>query len=134
MKKNVMIAGGAGFVGSHLTDTLLQQGHHVRIFDNLNPQVHPNGAPSYLAPEADLMVGDVRDAESLGKAVARVDVVYHLASAFGVGQSMYEISNYMGANTQGTANLLQSLLDGGSNIYNLLPPSSISFSDLAKHL
>ena len=134
MKKNVLITGGAGFVGSHLTDTLLQQGHHVRIFDNLNPQVHPNGAPSYLAPEADLMVGDVRDAESLGKAVAGVDVIYHLASAVGVGQSMYEISNYMGANTQGTANLLQVLLDGGCSIEKLIVASSMSIYGEGKYL
>jgi dTDP-L-rhamnose 4-epimerase len=134
MRKNVLITGGAGFVGSHLTDALLQQGHNVRILDNLNPQVHPQGVPPYLPSEAELMVADVRDAEALRRAIAGIDVIFHLASAVGVGQSMYEISNYMGANTQGTANLLQVLLDGGCKIEKLIVASSMSIYGEGKYV
>src|SRR5215467_1658469 len=134
MKKNVLITGGAGFVGSHLTDTLLQQGHNVRIFDNLSPQVHPQGVPPYLPSDAELIVADVRDADALRRAIAGVDVIFHLASAVGVGQSMYEISSYMGVNTQGTANLLQVLLDSGCKIEKLVLASSMSIYGEGKYL
>lgn len=134
MRRNVLITGGAGFVGSHLTDTLLQQGHRVRIFDNLSPQVHANGAPPpYLSREAELMVGDVRNREALRRAIVDVDVIYHLASAVGVGQSMYEISSYMEVNTQGTANLLQVLLDAGCKVEKLVVASSMSIYGEGKY-
>ena len=134
MRKNVLITGGAGFVGSHLTDTLLQQGHRVRILDNLSPQVHANGlAPSYLPREAELIVGDVRNREALRRAIADAEVIYHLASAVGVGQSMYEISTYMEVNTQGTANLLQALLDSGCQIEKLIVASSMSIYGEGKY-
>jgi dTDP-L-rhamnose 4-epimerase len=133
MKKNILITGGAGFVGSHLTDALLQQGHRVRIFDNLNPQVHGAGVPSYLAAETELMIADVRNPEALRRAVKGMDVIYHLASAVGVGQSMYEISNYMEVNTQGTANLLQVLLDGGCKVEKLIVASSMSIYGEGKY-
>ena len=134
MRKNVLITGGAGFVGSHLTDTLLQQGHRVRIFDNLSPQVHASGIPpSYLSRDAELMVADVRNREALQRAIADIDVIYHLASAVGVGQSMYEISNYMEINTQGTANLLQALLDAGCKVEKLIVASSMSIYGEGKY-
>src|SRR5579871_1555840 len=111
MGKRILITGGAGFVGSHLADALLRQGHNVRIFDNLTPQVHRDGWPEYLAKDLERMRGDMRDIDAVQKAVTGVEVIFHFAAAVGVGQSMYEIANYMGSNTQGTANLLQALLD-----------------------
>src|SRR5512132_2459722 len=48
----VLVTGGAGFIGSFVTDRLLAAGHTVRVLDILDPQVHPAGAPSYLAPGA----------------------------------------------------------------------------------
>ena len=63
----VLVTGGAGFIGSHLADRLLAAGHEVRAYDCLDPQVHPNGPPDYLDPQVELLVGDVRDEESLGK-------------------------------------------------------------------
>ena len=107
MAKSILITGGAGFVGSHLAAALLHAGHEVRVFDFLTPQVHSSGLPSYLAGEVNFVHGDMRDIDSLRDAVRNIDVIFHLAAAVGVGQSMYEISHYMGANTQGTANLLQ---------------------------
>ncbi|RRA49385.1 NAD(P)-dependent oxidoreductase [Acidipila sp. EB88] len=112
MSKQILITGGAGFVGSHLADGLLRAGHKVRILDDLTPQVHPEGKrPEYLSPDVELVVGDVRDGELLRKVLPGVDVVYHFAATVGVGQSMYEISRYMSVNTQGTAELLQAILD-----------------------
>jgi dTDP-L-rhamnose 4-epimerase len=112
MSKRVVITGGAGFIGSHLADQLLRAGHEVRAFDNLSPQVHGPGArrPDYLAPEVELVVGDVRDAEALRAALSDVDVVFHLAALVGVGQSMYEVVRYADANTLGTATLMEVLM------------------------
>lgn len=107
----VLITGGAGFIGSHLADALLAVGRPVRVLDSLNPQVHEEGrGPGYLDPEVELQVGDVRDPEAVRKALQGVEEVVHLAARVGVGQSMYEIAEYTGANTLGTGVLLQALL------------------------
>lgn len=134
MRKNILITGGAGFVGSHLVDALLAAGHNVRIFDNLTPQVHPAGVPDYLNPEAELVIGDLRDAEAIHRALDGMDVVFHLASAVGVGQSMYEISHYIGVNTQGTAILLQALLNRKNHVEKLIVASSMSIYGEGKYL
>ena len=134
MAKRVLITGGAGFVGSHLADALLDRGHHVRIFDSLAPQVHGDGRPAYLSEQVELLAGDMRDLEALREALRNVDVVFHLAAAVGVGQSMYEIAHYMGANTQGTANLLQALLDGKCQVEKLITASSMSIYGEGRYL
>ncbi len=126
MSKQVLITGGAGFVGSHVADGLLAAGHRVRALDDLNPQVHPSGPPGYLSPEVELVVGDVRDPNRLKEVLQGVDVVYHLAATVGVGQSMYEISRYMSVNTQGTAELLQAILDSKATLEKLIVASSMS--------
>ena len=134
MAKRVLITGGAGFVGSHLADALLQRGHQVRIFDCLTPQVHPGGIPPYLSTEVEFVQGDMRDVDALLRAVRGVDVIFHLAAAVGVGQSMYEIAHYMGANTQGTANLLQALLESKNRLEKLIVASSMSIYGEGKYL
>jgi dTDP-L-rhamnose 4-epimerase len=126
MAKRILVTGGAGFLGSHMVDALLRAGHSVRVFDNLTAQVHPNGRPEYLAPDVELVEGDVRDIDALAMAVKGIDVIYHLAAAVGVGQSMYEIARYMEVNTQGNANLLQVLLNGKLNFEKLIVASSMS--------
>jgi dTDP-L-rhamnose 4-epimerase len=132
--KRVLITGGAGFVGSHLADGLLETGHEVRVFDNLTPQVHPDGPPDYLSPDVEMVVGDVRDLDAMKAAVAGIDVIFHLAARVGVGQSMYEITHYMGTNTQGTAILLQALLDTKSNVEKLVTASSMSIYGEGKYI
>ncbi len=126
MSKTILITGGAGFLGSHLADALLREGHRVRIFDNLTPQVHPHGLPDYLDPEVEFVRGDMRHPDRVREAIRGMDVIFHLAAAVGVGQSMYEIAHYMGSNTQGTANLLQAILDEGCRAEKLIVASSMS--------
>ena len=124
--RQVLITGGAGFVGSHLADGLLRAGHRVRILDDLTPQVHQDGSPDYLSPKVELVVGDVRDPNRLREVLFGVDVIFHFAATVGVGQSMYEISRYMSINTQGTAELLQALLDTKHIPEKLIVASSMS--------
>ncbi len=127
MNKQVLITGGAGFVGSHLADGLLAAGHHVRVLDDLTPQVHENSIrPAYLSPDVELIVGDVRDPNRMRDVLQGVDVIFHFAATVGVGQSMYEISRYMSVNTQGTAELLQAMLDAKHTPEKLIVASSMS--------
>ncbi|SNB47498.1 NAD(P)-dependent oxidoreductase [Geobacter sp. DSM 9736] len=115
MACSVLITGGAGFIGSHLADELLRHGYRVRALDSLVPQVHgPNGKrPAYLDPEVELVKGDVRDPETVKKALRGIDAVYHFAALVGVGQSMYEIEKYTSVNNHGTAVLLEAVAAAG---------------------
>jgi dTDP-L-rhamnose 4-epimerase len=123
----VLITGGAGFIGSHLADRLLAEGHDVRALDNLDPQVHLNGErPEYLDATVELQVGDVRDHEAVSRALDGVDAVYHLAAAVGVGQSMYEIERYTSVNAIGAAVVLEEVLERRDTIRKLVVASSMS--------
>jgi dTDP-L-rhamnose 4-epimerase len=124
--RRILITGGAGFIGSHLADLLLENGYSVRVLDSLSPQVHgeSEGRPAYLAPEVELARGDVRDPLATRRALEGVDAVVHLAAAVGVGQSMYRIADYVGINDLGTAVLLEALL--GHPVERLLVASSMS--------
>jgi dTDP-L-rhamnose 4-epimerase len=126
MSNHVLITGGAGFIGSHLADALLARGHTVRALDNLSPQVHgpAEQRPTYLDPDVELLVGDVRDPTAVRRALAGVDVVYHMAAAVGVGQSMYEIAHYTSINNLGTAVLLEAL--AADPVQRLVVASSMS--------
>ncbi len=110
MGEHVLITGGAGFIGRHLSQTLLKRGHQVRVLDCLLEQVHGSNADKL--PDGDgveLVVGDVRDAELLSSALVGIDSVIHLAAEVGVGQSMYAIERYVSVNDLGTATLLEAL-------------------------
>jgi len=126
MRKNVLITGGAGFIGSHLADDLLKHGYSVRALDNLSEQVHgpDRKRPDYLSRDVELIVGDVRDREAVKRALRGVDVVYHLAAMVGVGQSMYEIARYTDVNNMGTAVLLEALIE--NPVERLIVASSMS--------
>jgi dTDP-L-rhamnose 4-epimerase len=122
----VLITGGAGFIGSHLADELLARGHRVRALDNLTEQVHgPHGArPAYLDSRVELQIGDVRNRESVERALEDVDAVFHFAAAVGVGQSMYQIAHYTSVNNLGTAVLMEALSQ--KPVQRLIVASSMS--------
>lgn len=125
MHSNVLITGGAGFIGSHLARELLDKGYGVRVFDSLEPQVHGNaGRPFYLDSRAEFHRGDICDAESVSRSLNGIDMVCHLAARVGVGQSMYEISGYTGTNELGTAVLLEQLIE--RKVRKVLVASSMS--------
>jgi dTDP-L-rhamnose 4-epimerase len=126
MKKKVLITGGAGFIGSHLADELLNFGYEVRALDNLSEQVHGKNCqrPEYLNPAVELLVGDVRDKEIVQQALEGIDAVFHLAAMVGVGQSMYEIKEYTDVNNTGTAVLLEAL--SRNPVQKLIVASSMS--------
>jgi len=106
----ILITGGAGFIGQHLTHALLNQGVNVRVFDNFSQQVHVNDSlPESLRGKVDLIKGDVRDRDAMKDALDGIDSVVHLAAETGTGQSMYEIDRYFSVNVQGTAILLDLL-------------------------
>jgi len=124
--KRILITGGAGFVGSHTADALLKAGNEVRIFDNLTPQVHQDGKSTYIPNGAELVLADMRDQSQVNAAVKDMDVIFHLAAAVGVGQSMYQISEYTAINNLGTANLFQAILDTSSEPEKIVVASSMS--------
>jgi dTDP-L-rhamnose 4-epimerase len=107
----VLITGGAGFIGSHAANALLAANYEVRLLDNLSPQVHggQRHPPSYLNKDAELIIGDITDAFAVERALRGADMVLHLATCVGVGQSMYDIATYVRTNELGTAILLEAL-------------------------
>lgn len=124
--RNILITGGAGFIGSHLCDELIIKGYSVRILDSLIEQVHGSAAvrPEYLNSEVELIVGDVRDKTVVLQALKGIDAVYHFAARVGVGQSMYEINEYTDVNNRGTAVLLEALIE--NPVKRLIVASSMS--------
>jgi dTDP-L-rhamnose 4-epimerase len=111
---NVLITGGAGFIGTHLARKLLQDGHAVTILDNFNPQIHGGNQELYsdLAPHVKLFRADLRDDSALVVALNGQNAVIHLAAETGTGQSMCEISRYQDVNIGGTARLLEHVVKG----------------------
>jgi dTDP-L-rhamnose 4-epimerase len=108
---NVLVTGGAGFIGSYLVRRLLREGCSVSVLDNFSSQVHAGHQelPSDLASQVELHRGDVRDKNLVSRALADCDVVVHLAAETGTGQSMYEVSRYQDVNIGGTAVMLDFL-------------------------
>lgn len=123
---NVLVTGGAGFVGSHLTDALVDQGHRVRIIDSLVEQVHGGSAPAHLNPQAEFIHADLCDADAVRQALDGIDVVYHQAAEVGIAQSMYEIVRYVKGNDLGTAVLLEEMIERPSQFKKLVVASSHS--------
>src|SRR5438270_10001347 len=113
MTKTILITGGAGFIASHLAALLLQHGYRVRALDNLDPQIHgpERRPPHYLDRRVELLIGDIRSAKMVRRALSDVDAVLHLAARVGVGQSMYEMADYTDVNSRGTAVLLEAMIE-----------------------
>jgi dTDP-L-rhamnose 4-epimerase len=134
MAVSILVTGGAGFIGSHLVDALVEQGRKVRVLDNLDPQVHGasrDKLPPCLAGHiekgrVDFQFGDVRDREAVQRSLEGIEVVFHQAAAVGVGQSMYQISDYVAANSLGAAVLAEEIVARRGQIAKVLVASSMS--------
>lgn len=126
MSRKVLITGGAGFIGSHLADELLENDYEVRVLDNLSEQVHGKKVerPAYLNDAVELIRGDIRDPKKVKDALKGIDAVFHYAAMVGVGQSMYEIKEYTDVNNLGTAVLLEAL--SKNPVEKLIVASSMS--------
>ena len=123
---NILVTGGAGFIGSHLVDALIEKGHRVRILDSLVEQVHGASPPAHLNKAAEFIHADVCDAAAVSAALDGIDVIYHEAAEVGVGQSMYEIVRYVKANDLGTAVLLEEMVKRPGQFKKLVVASSMS--------
>jgi dTDP-L-rhamnose 4-epimerase len=152
---NILITGGAGFIGSHLTRALVSRGHRITILDNLSEQVHGDKAqfPQELTEVARCILGDVCDRDVLAAAVEHKEAIIHLAAETGTGQSMYAIQKYANVNLQGTATLLDIIVNNRPtmlkkivvassraiygegkylcNIHGVVYPRSRSFEDMS---
>jgi dTDP-L-rhamnose 4-epimerase len=104
----ILVTGGAGFIGSHIVDALLSEGHEVRVLDALEPDVHPE-LPDYLDPRAELLRGDVGDPRAVGRALRGVDAVCHQAAKVGLGRDIRDVVAYARDNDLATAVLLREL-------------------------
>src|SRR3989304_6941368 len=133
--EKVLVTGGAGFIGSHTTDLLMERGYQVTILDNLEPQVHgqERKPPDYINKNAVHIYGNVLDRELLAQTIREVDAIIHLAAMVGVGQSMYQIERYVDVNTRGTSNILDVLINTKNNIKKLVVASSMSIYGEGKY-
>ena len=122
----LLVTGGCGFIGSHLVDRLVHDGHDVKVYDLLEPQVHGNKKPAYLNKEAEYVYADIRDKNKLEKAIKGVEVIFHEESQVGVGQSMYQIEKYVSHNSYGTAVLLDLIVNSKNKVKKIIAASSMS--------
>jgi dTDP-L-rhamnose 4-epimerase len=123
---DILVTGGAGYIGSHLVDALVAREYHVTVLDNLEPQVHRSGKwPSYANPEAKYVKGDVRDRAVFEPLVLASQAVVHFGAAVSIGQSMYQIDRYVDVNTRGTALLLDILVNTKHKVEKVIVASSI---------
>jgi dTDP-L-rhamnose 4-epimerase len=124
--RNILVTGGAGYIGSHLVDALVKRDYRVTVLDNLEPQVHRSGTwPSYANAKAEYVEGDVRDRSVFEPLVLRSQAVVHFGAAVSVGQSMYQVDRYVDVNTRGTALLLDILVNSKHNVEKVIVASSI---------
>ena len=124
--RDVLVTGGAGYIGSHLVDALVAREYAVTVLDNLEPQVHRSGTwPSYANAEAKYVKGDVRDRSVFEPLVLASQAVVHFGAAVSIGQSMYQVDRYVDVNTRGTALLLDILVNTTHKVEKVIVASSI---------
>ena len=116
-----LVTGGAGLIGSHLTDLLLEHRYGVRILDNLEPNTHRNGRPPWIPPEAEFLRADIRDRDVVRSALESVDVVFHQAA---YGGYMPEMAKYVEVNSFGTAQMLEVIRDENLPVEKVVVASS----------
>lgn len=118
---NILITGGAGFIGSHTTDRLISIGHYVRILDNLQKPVHLKGKPDYINKKAEFIIGDVRDKDVLVGALKGIDVVYHLAA---YQDYLTDFSTYFSINSVSTALIYEIIVEKKLPVKKVIVASS----------
>lgn len=119
----VLVTGGAGFIGSHTVDLLLEKGYTVRVLDLLQPRVHPYGKPKYLPSEVEFVQGDVSDKKVLEKAMEGVEGIFHLAA---YQDYMTDFSNFIRVNSFSTALIFEIIVEKKLNIKKIVLASSQS--------
>ena len=124
----ILVTGGAGFIGSHIVDALVEQGHAVRAVDALLPVAHA-ARPSYLNPDAEWLEGDLRDPAVAERAVAGIGAVCHQASMVGLGTDIGDIADYVGHNDLATALLLRALAGSGFTGRLVLASSMVVYGE-----
>jgi dTDP-L-rhamnose 4-epimerase len=121
MSKYALVSGGAGLIGSHITDLLVRDGWRVRVLDNLEPNTHRRGKPGWINPKAEFVEGDLRDRETIVCALDNVDIVFHQAA---FGGYMPEISKYVHVNSLGTAQMLEVIRERKLPVQKIVVASS----------
>lgn len=139
MIQNVLITGGAGFIGSRLANFLTDSGHKVKVLDNFSPQIHgsiPESSPLFLSLHHDVefIRGSVTNRDDLIRALQDVDTVVHLAAETGTGQSMYAIQHYSDVNVGGTALLLDLIANQPFPVKKVVVASSRAVYGEGKYL
>ena len=133
--KNILITGGAGFIGSAIANRLITQEYNVTIFDNLSSKIHNNrDAYNNLKNKTNFIIGDVNVRKDWENAILDQDAIIHLASETGTGESMYDIYNYVNTNISATALMLDVLTNSQHNIKKLILSSSRSIYGEGKYL
>lgn len=128
--QNILITGGAGFIGSRIALSLAEKGYSVRVLDNLSPQIHGKTpeitSPTYqtIQGKVEFILGSVTSKSDWQKSIEGQDVIVHLAAETGTGQSMYEIEKYCNVNISGTALMLDILTNADHKIQKILVASS----------
>ena len=124
--KNILITGGAGFIGSNLALKLIEKGYKVTVLDNLSPQIHTSNSPLYnsIKDKVRFIKGTVLSYDDWKNALEEIDVVVHLAAETGTGQSMYEIEKYTDVNIKGTSIFLDILANEPHSVKKMIIASS----------
>jgi dTDP-L-rhamnose 4-epimerase len=119
--KRALVTGGAGLIGSHITDLLIREGWRVRVLDNLEPNTHRRGKPGWINSKAEYVEGDIRDRETITAALEQIDIVFHQAA---YGGYMPEISKYVHVNSLGTAQMLEVIREKKLPVQKIIVASS----------
>jgi len=129
--RRALVTGGAGLIGSHVADLLRVEKWKVRILDNLEPQTHRRGRPSWIGSDLEFIEGDLRDRKTMVAALEGVDVVFHQAA---YGGYMPEIAKYVDVNSLGTAQMLEVIREEKLPIRKVIVASSQAvYSEGAGH-
>ncbi len=119
--KRALVTGGAGLIGSHVADLLVREGWKVRVLDNLEPQTHRRGRPTWINERVEFIEGDLRDRETIAAALDKIDVIFHQAA---YGGYMPEIVKYVHVNSLGTAQMLEVIREKKLSIQKIIVASS----------